>query len=82
MGYTIQSGINVPRYASLSNVLRVKELEIPVVPASSLGPIKRSEITRRAYIPERSDVCEFLEGSLEEIASKLIEKIRLRVPVV
>lgn len=78
---TIQTGINTPRYASLTNVLRVKDLEIPVVAALSLGPTRKSEITKKASLPRRSDVCEFLEGPVEEVAKNLIEKIRSRVPV-
>jgi electron transfer flavoprotein beta subunit len=76
---TIQSGINLPRYASLSNVLRVKGMKIPSVPAASLGPVKTSERMVRAYLPEPARNCEFLEGDPGAIADRLLEEIRSRV---
>ncbi|OGP55767.1 MAG: hypothetical protein A2V67_13625 [Deltaproteobacteria bacterium RBG_13_61_14] len=78
---TVQSGINTPRYASLTNVLRVKQLTIPSIPTASLGEIPNSETTLRACLPERSAICEFLEGDLDRIAEQLLEKVRARVPV-
>ncbi len=78
---TIQSGINLPRYASLSNVLRVKGMKIPSVPAAALGPVMASERMVRAYLPEPAGNCEFLEGDPAAIADRLIEEIRTRVHV-
>ena len=78
---TIQSGINTPRYASLTNVLRVRQLAIPSLPAASLGPVRKAENLLRAFLPERSAACEFLEGDLDGIAEQLIAKVRQRVPV-
>jgi len=78
---TIQTGINLPRYASLSNVLRVKKLEIPAIPPSQPGPTKAGETVVRAYLPERSKTCEFLEGDPEKAAEMLVERIRERVNV-
>jgi len=78
---TVQSGLNTPRYASLTNVLRVKQLAIPVIPAASLGPVGNGEILLRAFLPERSAACEFLEGDLDQVAEQLIAKVRRRVPV-
>ena len=78
---TVQSGLNTPRYASLTNVLRVKQLAIPVIPAASLGPVRNSEILLRAFLPERSAACEFLEGDPARVAEQLIAKVRRRVPV-
>lgn len=77
---TVQSGINSPRYASLTNVLRVKQMTIPSVPAASLGQVQNSETTLRAFLPERSATCEFLQGDPDRIAELLLEKIRARVP--
>jgi electron transfer flavoprotein beta subunit len=78
---TIQSGINIPRYASLSNVLRVKKLEIPKISANELGTPESSEILLKSYEPRRESKCEFILGNAEEAALVLIEKIRSRVPV-
>ncbi len=69
---TVQSGINVPRYGSLSNVLRVKKQEIPSISASELGPVDRCEENVGLYTPERSATCEIISGSSGEIADKLV----------
>ena len=78
---TIQTGINIPRYASLSNVLRVRKMQIPAIPANKLAAAKVSDSVVKASLPERSKVCEFLEGDPEKVAEQLIEKIRERVNV-
>jgi len=75
---TIQSGINIPRYASLSNVLRVKKMEIPVVPAQSLGAVSVGETAVRAFLPGESTTCEFLEGAPDKVAERLIQEMRSR----
>lgn len=78
---TIQTGINIPRYASLSNVLRVRKMQIPVIPSNTLATATVSEGVVKASLPERSKVCQFLEGDPEKVAEQLIEKIRERVNV-
>jgi len=78
---TIQTGINIPRYASLSNVLRVRKLQIPAIPASTLAADRAGKSVVKASLPERSKVCEFLEGDPEKVAEQLVEKIRERVNV-
>jgi electron transfer flavoprotein beta subunit len=78
---TVQSGLNTPRYASLTNVLRVKQLDIPAIPAAFLAPVRKGEDLLRAFLPERSAACEFLEGDVDWIAEQLIAKVRQRVPV-
>jgi electron transfer flavoprotein beta subunit len=75
---TIQSGINAPRYASLSNVLRVKKLDVPVIPAESLGAAGRCESVVRAYVPDMKSDCVILEGDHDTVALRLIEIIRSR----
>ena len=76
---TIQSGINVPRYASLSHVLRVKKLEVPAMAAADLGPLPAMGAEVRWVLPERG-ACEFLAGSPEEVADRLVERIRQAAP--
>ena len=78
---TIQSGINIPRYASLSNVLRVKKLEIPVVPASGLGKLRSSEKILQASLSAPAAGCEFLKGDPDQVADELIDKIRSRLHI-
>jgi electron transfer flavoprotein beta subunit len=78
---TIQSGINIPRYASLSNVLRVKKIEIPVMLASELGKSQRCEKIEKAFLQEQSAVCEFLKGDPSQVADDLIDRIRSRLHI-
>jgi electron transfer flavoprotein beta subunit len=77
---TIQSGINVPRYASLTNVLRVKDYDVPAIKAGAITASRpRSEIVKRAWLPEKTGACEMLTGDLETMAETLAEKIRSKV---
>lgn len=78
---TIQSGIYPLRYPSLSNKLRVKHLKIPSLPPKNLWFSKRIEPNTRAYFPEVSSGCEFLEGDAEKVAEQLVEKIRARLNI-
>ena len=79
---TIQSGINIPRYASLSNMLRVKKLEIPAVPAETLAPgARKSENILRTSLHKQGAGCEFLEGRPEQVAEKLVAQIRSRLHI-
>jgi len=76
---TTQMGLNTVRYASLSNVLRIKKMDIPVVSPQSPGPENRSEKILRVFFPERTLACEFLEGSLEKVAEQLLERVKPRL---
>lgn len=78
---TVQSGPHPPRYPSLTNVLRVKQMVIPSVPAAELAPEQNSEVTLRVSEPEHSGRCEFLAGELDRQAEQLIQKVREWAPV-
>jgi len=79
---TVQSGINVPRYGSLSNVLRVKRLEVPVIPAESLGRARTGVSSVRVCLSDAKVACEFIEGDVESAAEELIARIRSVAPVI
>ena len=69
---TIQSGINTPRYPSLSNVIRAKDQKIISIDAEKLkAPEKREELISLAY-PEPSSKGLFIEGTQKEKAQKLL----------
>jgi len=74
----VQTGINVPRYASLSDVLRVKKMELPVLPVNVLEAPARLGSEWR--VPERGR-CELVVGSAEEVAAVIAERIRKTAPV-
>ncbi len=70
---TIQSGINRPRYPSLSNILRAKKQEIISIDAESLTiPDERERITAISY-PKKSGQGITIEGSPEKKAAKLLD---------
>ncbi|MFO8047769.1 MAG: hypothetical protein R6U29_01950 [Desulfosudaceae bacterium] len=70
---TIQSGINRPRYASLSNRLRAKSQAIEQVAAAELpAPPRVGQRLRRVYLPEKTATGLFLEGTPREKAETLL----------
>ncbi len=70
---TIQSGINQPRYPSLSKVLRAKKAELEIVSAADLEPEdNRQEVIEVAY-PQKQREGRVLEGSQEEKARQLLD---------
>jgi electron transfer flavoprotein beta subunit len=69
----VQSGINHPRYPSLSNVLRAKKQEITTIDAHSLkAPDGREKIDSIEY-PYKSGKSVFIEGTRREKAAKLLD---------
>jgi len=72
----VQSGLNKPRYPSLSNLLRAKKREFETVSAGSLGPpAGREEILGLGY-PQKSRNGLILEGTPRNKAVRLIEILR------
>ena len=69
---TVQSGINSPRYPSLSNALRARKAQILTIEAKALNiPEKRERLTGLSY-PEVSSKGTFIEGTQKEKAKKLL----------
>ncbi|MFP4446376.1 MAG: electron transfer flavoprotein subunit beta/FixA family protein [Desulfosudaceae bacterium] len=69
---TIQSGINQPRYASLSNRLRAKSQEIERIDAAGLFPASAGLSLRGIHYPEKTGTGLFLEGTPRKKAATLI----------
>lgn len=69
---SIQSGINRPRYPSLSNVLRAKKQELITVDANTLALPEPREIMKGLSYPEKPSYGIILEGTPEEKAEKLL----------
>ena len=75
---TIQSGINIPRYPALSNVLRSKKQKLKIIAASSLNKsMPREQIISHRFF-EKSGKGVMLEGSPEEKADKLLDILHER----
>ena len=82
---SIQTGINEPRYVGIRGIRKVASLEIPVHGLANLGlsadavgengaSVKRVDY----FVPEMGEGAEILEGSMEEIAEKLIELLKAK----
>ena len=75
---TVQSGINRPRYPSLSNILRAKNQEIRTIDANDLWEGDGSDQLISMRRPEASAKGVFLEGSRDEKARALIRILHER----
>jgi electron transfer flavoprotein beta subunit len=82
---SIQTGINEPRYVGIRGIRKVASLEIPVHGASDIGISPDSvgeagaKVKRLDYfMPELGEGAEILEGSMEEIAGKLVELLKAK----
>ncbi len=67
---TIQSGINLPRYPSLSNVMRAKRAKLETIVAESLSQQAVSTVSVLDY-PGKTRAALVLSGSQEEKAQQL-----------
>jgi electron transfer flavoprotein beta subunit len=70
---TIQSGINVPRYPSLSNKLRAKKQELEIISADEFNAARKCEEPVRVYLPPPAGGAVFIEGSIAEQAERLVK---------
>ena len=82
---SIQTGINEPRYVGIRGIRKVASLDIPVHGASDIGISPDSvgeagaKVKRLDYfMPELGEGAEILEGSMEEIAEKLVELLKAK----
>lgn len=79
---SIQTGINEPRYVGVRGIRKVATVEIPTLDAADLGLaadalaplVKRLDY----FTPEMGAGAEMLEGSTEEMVSRLIEMLKAK----
>jgi electron transfer flavoprotein beta subunit len=74
---TIQTGINAPRYANLRAIKQAEQQEIAVVAADAGEPAYR---VRRMFTPPRGAGAEMLDGSPAQVAQRIAELVRERLP--
>ncbi len=72
--FTIQTGINEPRYASILGIKRASQKEIKVIENVTVGGMK-TEIVKMFY-PPAGKMAEILEGGVEEVSGKLCEILK------
>jgi electron transfer flavoprotein beta subunit len=77
---TIQSGINKLRYATLMGIKKAKTKEIRRV-AVEATPGPASFQVDRLYPPVRSKQTRLLDGSPQEAAAQLVEKLKFEARV-
>ena len=75
---TIQSGINTPRYPSLSNLLRANKQELETIQAVDAAPPNRRQNVVRVTYPEKSRSGTILSGTQQEKATRLLDLLRDR----
>lgn len=80
---SIQTGINEPRYVGIRGIQKVASLEIPVHGASDIeiSPDSVGEAGAKVkridyFVPDMGEGAEILEGSMDEIAEKLVELLK------
>ena len=71
--FTIQTGINEPRYASLIAIRRAAKKEIKVIGASDIDPtgIQANASLEELFTPPVGKRAEILSGSMDEISAKV-----------
>lgn len=72
--FTIQTGINEPRYASILGIKRAAQKEIKVVEHIT-GEGMKTEIVKM-YYPPAGKMAEILEGGPDEVSGKLCEVLK------
>ena len=77
---TIQSGGNKLRYATLMGIKKAKSKETREVEAA--GVQARVDDVVKVAVPERVKRIEMLTGSPDEIAAKIVEKLKFEVKVI
>jgi electron transfer flavoprotein beta subunit len=82
---TIQTGINEPRYVSIMGIRKARKKEIKLFNLSNLG-LKEDEVgqlgswltVEKMFVPPVEKEAEMLEGTPDEVTSKITEIIRAK----
>lgn len=78
---TCESGLNVPRYPTLPNILKTRNKEIQTVPVSALSDDGSLLITSMFYPPLKQSRGMVLEGDVAEMADRLVGILKQKIPV-
>jgi electron transfer flavoprotein beta subunit len=76
---TLQSGINQPRYPSLSKMLRANKHSLDVIPSGSLESPSIHLFVAETSFPEKMRAGLILEGTPQEKAGRLLEILKSRL---
>lgn len=82
---SVQTGINEPRYVGIRGIRKVASVEIPVLDAGALGlggdtvGAGAAKVRRVDYfVPESGAGAEMIEGSIDEIADKIVALLKAK----
>ncbi len=75
---TIQSGINTPRYPSLSNLLRANKQKLIQIHIADLAQRASAEKIAQIVYPQKTRAGTSLKGTAEEKARRLVDILRKR----
>ena len=79
---TIQSGINKVRYATLMGIKKAKSKPLARLTPAELGvSMEPAQRILKLYAPQKSKQTVMLEGSPQEQAKQLVEKLRFEARV-
>ncbi len=70
--FTIQTGINVPRYASLIAIRRAARKELQKISKTEFGEINSNSFIEELFPPPVGKTAEILSGSPDEVSEKLV----------
>ena len=73
---TIQSGINSPRWPSLSNLLRANSQGLKKISTNNLAKVEHMDLLTEVMYPQKSRAGLVLSGSLQEKADRLLMILR------
>jgi electron transfer flavoprotein beta subunit len=72
--FTIQTGINECRYATLRAIKQAEEKEIDVRPVGDLG--EPASHVRKMFVPPKGEGAEMLNGGAAEVAQRIQEIVQ------
>ena len=79
---TIQSGINKVRYATLMGIKKARNKPLTRHTSSKLGiDLAATQNVQRVYVPAKTKQTVMIEGSADEAAKQLIEKLKFEARV-
>ncbi|HEX9023190.1 MAG TPA: electron transfer flavoprotein subunit beta/FixA family protein [Geobacteraceae bacterium] len=71
--FTCQTGLNIPRYPTLPNILKANKKEIKTIPVSDLPTVEPLTISTGFYPPAGEGSAIVLEGELSSLADRVVE---------
>jgi len=81
--FSVQTGINEPRYVSIMGIRKAMQKEIKVMTLADtgltendVGPAGSWTTVERMYVPPAAKQAEFLNGSPDDVAAKIAEILR------